>query len=176
MWPCVSDLIPSPQTGEERWWMRSKSQNGINDVRWRAYRTGTDDEPVGKYQGKRNPGAEAMTIRTIRAGVCVTMFNRLTNPADPVRAHRQKSMEATLTDYLQSQDDLVREAALALPHQFTQCTYPLGALRYWFSQHRYTPLIFARQAVYLCLTCPENRGLCSACSVACHTNHEQLEL
>ncbi|KAF9451597.1 hypothetical protein P691DRAFT_699086 [Macrolepiota fuliginosa MF-IS2] len=70
-------------------------------------------------------------------------------------------MESTLTDYLESQEDLVREAALALPHQFSQCTYPLGPLR---------------QAVYLCLTCPEHRGICSACSIACHTNHEQLEL
>jgi len=30
--------------------------------------------------------------------------------------------------------------------------------------------------VYLCLTCPEARGLCSACSIACHTDHEQVEL
>ncbi|KXN82937.1 Protein mlo2 [Leucoagaricus sp. SymC.cos] len=70
-------------------------------------------------------------------------------------------MEATLKEYLQSQDDLLREAAEALPHQFSQCTYPLGHLR---------------QAVYLCLTCPEDRGICSACSIACHTNHEQVEL
>ena len=33
-----------------------------------------------------------------------------------------------------------------------------------------------RQAVYLCLTCPEARGLCAACSIACHTDHEQIEL
>lgn len=38
-------------------------------------------------------------------------------------------MEATLNDYLESQEDLVREAALALPHQFSQCTYRLGPLR-----------------------------------------------
>ncbi|TFK37093.1 hypothetical protein BDQ12DRAFT_632911 [Crucibulum laeve] len=70
-------------------------------------------------------------------------------------------MASTLTEYLESQENLVREAALALPHQFSQCTYPLGPLR---------------QAVYLCTTCPESRGLCSACSVACHTDHEQIEL
>ncbi|KAF8956579.1 hypothetical protein BDZ97DRAFT_1671410 [Flammula alnicola] len=70
-------------------------------------------------------------------------------------------MAATLSEFLSSQDELVREAALALPHQFSQCTYALGPLR---------------QAVYLCLTCPEARGLCSACSVACHTDHEQIEL
>ncbi|KAJ3537031.1 hypothetical protein NMY22_g5770 [Coprinellus aureogranulatus] len=71
------------------------------------------------------------------------------------------SGEATLHEYLESQDELVREAALALPHQFSHCTYALG---------------YMRQAVYLCLTCPEPRGICSACSIACHTNHEQIEL
>ncbi|KAG2004682.1 hypothetical protein CC2G_003213 [Coprinopsis cinerea AmutBmut pab1-1] len=69
--------------------------------------------------------------------------------------------ESTLREYLESQDDLVREAGLALPHSFSHCTYPLGYLR---------------QAVYLCLTCPEPRGICSACSIACHTKHEQVEL
>ncbi|KAF9465925.1 hypothetical protein BDZ94DRAFT_1343311 [Collybia nuda] len=70
-------------------------------------------------------------------------------------------MTSTLAEYLASQEELVQEAALALPHQFSQCSYPLGALR---------------QAVYLCLSCPEPRGLCSACSIACHTDHDQLEL
>ncbi|KAI0653924.1 hypothetical protein C8Q70DRAFT_1142793 [Cubamyces menziesii] len=74
---------------------------------------------------------------------------------------------ATLTSVLESQASLVQEAALALPHQFSQCTYSLGHIR---------------QAVYLCLTCarasPSSspRGICSACSIACHTDHEQLEL
>ncbi|KAJ7220570.1 hypothetical protein GGX14DRAFT_675219 [Mycena pura] len=70
-------------------------------------------------------------------------------------------MSETLAEYVSSQEELVREAGLALPHQFSQCTYALGPLR---------------QAVYLCLTCPEARGLCSACSIACHTNHDQVEL
>ncbi|TFK50451.1 hypothetical protein OE88DRAFT_257164 [Heliocybe sulcata] len=64
-----------------------------------------------------------------------------------------------------SQAQLIDEAAEALPHEFKSCTYPLGPLR---------------QAVYLCLTCkptePTPRGICSACSIACHTDHEQLEL
>ncbi|PFH48579.1 hypothetical protein AMATHDRAFT_65046 [Amanita thiersii Skay4041] len=68
---------------------------------------------------------------------------------------------ATLEEYISSQDDLLREASLALPHEFSTCTFSLG---------------YIRQAVYLCLTCPEARGLCAACSVACHTDHEQLEL
>ncbi|KAI0041484.1 hypothetical protein FA95DRAFT_1565342 [Auriscalpium vulgare] len=70
-------------------------------------------------------------------------------------------MANTLTEYIASQDDLVHEAALALPHQFSQCTHPLGPIR---------------QSVYLCLTCAEPRGICSACSIACHTDHEQVEL
>ncbi|KAJ7883417.1 hypothetical protein B0H14DRAFT_3432873 [Mycena olivaceomarginata] len=69
--------------------------------------------------------------------------------------------EETLAAYVASQDELVKEAGLALPHQFSQCTYALGPVR---------------QAVYLCLTCPEARGLCSACSIACHTDHDQIEL
>ncbi|KAL0958743.1 hypothetical protein HGRIS_014068 [Hohenbuehelia grisea] len=70
-------------------------------------------------------------------------------------------MAETLTDFIASQEDLVQEASLALPHQFSECTYSRGHIR---------------QAVYLCKTCPEPRGLCAACSVACHTDHEQLEL
>uniref|UniRef100_A0A8H8CIX0 Uncharacterized protein n=1 Tax=Psilocybe cubensis TaxID=181762 RepID=A0A8H8CIX0_PSICU len=38
-------------------------------------------------------------------------------------------MASTLSEYLDSQDELVKEAALALPHQFSQCTYSLGPLR-----------------------------------------------
>ena len=40
-------------------------------------------------------------------------------------------MASTLSEYIQSQDELVREAALALPHQFSKCTYSLGPLRYY---------------------------------------------
>ena len=70
-------------------------------------------------------------------------------------------MSNTLRELLASQDELVREAALALPHSFSQCTYNLG---------------YIRQAIYLCLTCNTPRGICYPCSVACHTDHEQVEL
>jgi len=36
---------------------------------------------------------------------------------------------STLTEYIESQEELVREAALALPHSFSQCTYSLGYIR-----------------------------------------------
>ncbi|CCM01773.1 uncharacterized protein FIBRA_03840 [Fibroporia radiculosa] len=70
-------------------------------------------------------------------------------------------MSQTLASILDHQSSLVQEAAEALPHQFSQCTYALG---------------YIRQAIYLCLTCRPPRGICSACSIACHTDHEQLEL
>ena len=38
-------------------------------------------------------------------------------------------MAPTLTEYLASQQ-LSREPALAVPHQFSQCTYSLGSLRF----------------------------------------------
>ncbi|KAH9965305.1 hypothetical protein BC827DRAFT_1265323 [Russula dissimulans] len=70
-------------------------------------------------------------------------------------------MASTLTEYLDSQQELEKEAALALPFSFSHCTYSRGHIR---------------QAVYLCITCPSRRGICSSCSIACHTDHEQLEL
>ena len=66
-----------------------------------------------------------------------------------------------LSDILASQASLLKDASEALPHQFSQCTHSLG---------------YIRQAVYLCKTCSQRRGICSACSIACHTDHEQLEL
>lgn len=72
-----------------------------------------------------------------------------------------QTMSQTISAILDSQTSLVQAAAEALPHQFSQCTHALGHIR---------------QAVYLCLTCAVPRGICAACSIACHTDHEQLEL
>jgi E3 ubiquitin-protein ligase UBR7 len=80
-----------------------------------------------------------------------------TPPADPAN----DSNTRTLPELLATQQHLERAAALALPHSFAACTYALGALR---------------QPVYWCRTCAVPRGICAACSVACHTDHEQLEL
>ncbi|KAJ7596019.1 hypothetical protein C8J56DRAFT_923840 [Mycena floridula] len=82
-------------------------------------------------------------------------------PTESLESNGQES--STLTEFLDTQRTLIQEASEALPHQFSHCSYLLGP----FS---------LRQAVYLCLTCPEARGLCSACSVTCHTDHEQIEL
>ncbi|KIY46539.1 hypothetical protein FISHEDRAFT_66441 [Fistulina hepatica ATCC 64428] len=72
-----------------------------------------------------------------------------------------ETVTVNLAEFVALQDSLVREAALALPQSFSQCSYGRGHIR---------------QAVYLCLTCPEARGLCAACSIACHPDHEQIEL
>ncbi|KAF8554501.1 hypothetical protein OG21DRAFT_1597299 [Imleria badia] len=68
---------------------------------------------------------------------------------------------SSLNDLIASQDALLREAALALPHEFSRCTFSMGPIK---------------QAIYLCLTCATPRGICSSCSIACHTDHEQVEL
>ncbi|EIN04624.1 hypothetical protein PUNSTDRAFT_128198 [Punctularia strigosozonata HHB-11173 SS5] len=68
---------------------------------------------------------------------------------------------SSLLDILRSQTALVSAASEAVPYQFTQCTYHLGPVR---------------QAVHLCLTCASPRGLCAPCAVACHGEHEQIEL
>ncbi|KAF9508525.1 hypothetical protein BS47DRAFT_1373660 [Hydnum rufescens UP504] len=67
----------------------------------------------------------------------------------------------SLHEFLASEAALVQEASAALPHRFDSCTHSLG---------------YIRQAVHLCLTCSSPRGLCSACSIACHGDHEQVEL
>jgi hypothetical protein len=46
------------------------------------------------------------------------------------REMEDATSEATLFEYLESQDELVREAALALPHQFSHCTHALGYIRF----------------------------------------------
>ncbi|KAG6833147.1 hypothetical protein H0H87_010861 [Tephrocybe sp. NHM501043] len=38
-------------------------------------------------------------------------------------------MAETLAEYVASQDELLQEAALALPHEFSKCTYSLGHIR-----------------------------------------------
>ena len=70
-------------------------------------------------------------------------------------------MTESISSILASEAQLIHEASQALPHQFNTCTYSMG---------------YIRQAVYLCLTCSLPRGICSSCSIACHTNHEQIEL
>jgi E3 ubiquitin-protein ligase UBR7 len=72
----------------------------------------------------------------------------------------------TAVEYLENQLALEKEAADILPGKFENCTYKLGHIR---------------QAVYACKTCsnldPDHpAGMCYGCSIACHADHEVLEL
>lgn len=76
----------------------------------------------------------------------------------------------TAEDLIQAQVALEAEAREVLPFDFTTCTYYLGPIK---------------QAIYSCLTCSSTKtststsnsnGICSSCSVSCHSNHELVEL
>ncbi|EJT99469.1 hypothetical protein DACRYDRAFT_95882 [Dacryopinax primogenitus] len=67
----------------------------------------------------------------------------------------------SLQDLVNEQRALEEEASQALPWSFSECTYNKG---------------YIRQPVFLCLTCQSPHGICAACSIACHGDHEQVEL
>ncbi|KAG8974334.1 hypothetical protein FRC05_007640 [Tulasnella sp. 425] len=73
----------------------------------------------------------------------------------------------SLDSLLSTQSKLLKQAARAIPHSFSKCTYD-------------EPGGYIRQALYWCKTCTKpgelGKGICSACSVSCHADHEQLEL
>lgn len=77
----------------------------------------------------------------------------------------------TMMDVLQEQQDFEEDANAVLgASDDKNCTYPKGYIK--------------RQALYACLTCcteaktdPTKRaGVCLACSLTCHENHELVEL
>ncbi|KAK9433631.1 hypothetical protein V1505DRAFT_121690 [Lipomyces doorenjongii] len=74
----------------------------------------------------------------------------------------------TALDYIETQQQLERDARDVLPFDPTHCTYFDGALR---------------QPVYACLTCIEKStgtkaaaGVCYSCSIQCHSDHDLVEL
>ncbi|ORX49808.1 hypothetical protein DM01DRAFT_1337948 [Hesseltinella vesiculosa] len=78
------------------------------------------------------------------------------------------SMQDTVTavDIVDAQQQLEKEAHESLPGKFEKCTFHLG---------------YVRQALFACKTCstPDNKepaGMCYSCSMACHPNHDLLEL
>ncbi|KAL3422809.1 Protein mlo2 [Phlyctema vagabunda] len=84
----------------------------------------------------------------------------------------QKSDDShTAADYIHEQLQMEADAREALPYSIDTCTRPLGALR---------------QILFACITCnpePANpsdpytpAGVCYACSVQCHGDHELVEL
>ncbi|KAG8853841.1 hypothetical protein FRB96_007981 [Tulasnella sp. 330] len=74
----------------------------------------------------------------------------------------------SLPSVFEEEERLRKQASQTMPHSFTTCTYD-------------APGGYIRQAIYLCKTCkgPDGemgRGICAACSISCHADHEQLEL
>lgn len=65
------------------------------------------------------------------------------------------------SDILAGQEALEQEARETLPFEFNQCTYDLG---------------YIRQPLFSCLTCLNHGAVCAACSIACHGDHELVEL
>ncbi|GAA6015111.1 hypothetical protein JCM11491_001668 [Sporobolomyces phaffii] len=65
------------------------------------------------------------------------------------------------SDILAGQEALEQEARDTLPFEFNQCTFDLG---------------YIRQPLYACLTCLNHGAVCAACSIACHGEHELVEL
>ncbi|KAI1463932.1 putative zinc finger in N-recognin-domain-containing protein [Daldinia caldariorum] len=84
---------------------------------------------------------------------------------------QQSDDSQTAADFIRDQLQLEADAREALPYSIEHCTKPLG------------PLL---QNVFACLTChppPENpsdpynpAGVCYACSVQCHGEHELVEI
>ncbi|WFC96624.1 RING-type E3 ubiquitin transferase [Malassezia brasiliensis] len=66
----------------------------------------------------------------------------------------------TAQDLIQQQEQLEADANAAYPFQLDTCTHALGPIR---------------QPVYACRTCGGG-GVCAACSVMCHGEHELVEL
>lgn len=63
-------------------------------------------------------------------------------------------------DLVAAQDALEAEAREAVPYA-SECTYDLG---------------YIKQPLYACRTCLNDRAVCVACSVACHAEHDLVEL
>ncbi|OQS01334.1 hypothetical protein ACHHYP_01365 [Achlya hypogyna] len=74
-------------------------------------------------------------------------------------------VELTLEDVLREDASLAEEAdAVFGAASATQCSYEMG---------------YMRQALYACLTCSTDAnpaGICLACSLACHADHDLVEL
>ncbi|KAK7993435.1 hypothetical protein PG989_006816 [Apiospora arundinis] len=95
-------------------------------------------------------------------------------PNDTARQRRDSETSQTAAEFLRDQMQLEADAREALPYSIENCTKELGNLR---------------QSVFACLTChppPANpddassthtpAGVCYACSVQCHGEHELVEI
>ncbi|KKA29504.1 hypothetical protein TD95_001580 [Thielaviopsis punctulata] len=95
-----------------------------------------------------------------------------TKPARSDSISQQTENSQTAADFLRHQMQLEAEAREALPYSIDTCTYSRGPLR---------------QSIFSCLTCnppPQDlsapyetaAGICYACSVQCHGDHQLVEI
>ena len=87
------------------------------------------------------------------------MSHELPDPAEPA-PNLSPERGFTAQDLIDQQTRLEAQANEAIPFRFDECTYSLG---------------YIRQPVYACRTCGGG-GVCAGCSVACHGDHELVEL
>ena len=83
----------------------------------------------------------------------------LPDPQAPA-PHLEDEEGFTAQDLIDQQARLESQAHEAIPFRFDSCTHSLG---------------YIRQPVYACRTCGGG-GVCASCSVACHSDHELVEL
>ncbi|XP_068632481.1 putative E3 ubiquitin-protein ligase UBR7 [Battus philenor] len=97
--------------------------------------------------------------------------NGVSTPEDSEMAECDGEKVVTMMDVLQEQQEFEEDANAVLgASDEKDCTYPKGYIK--------------RQAIYACMTCcsdvktdPDKRaGVCLACSLNCHENHELIEL
>ncbi|RUS13732.1 hypothetical protein BC937DRAFT_94867 [Endogone sp. FLAS-F59071] len=81
----------------------------------------------------------------------------------PMSANDEETV--TAVDILEQQLELERDAREILPGKFEACSFSVG---------------YVRQPVYACRTCAspdkDPSGICYSCSIACHGDHDVLEL
>lgn len=97
--------------------------------------------------------------------------NGITTAEEADMAESGGEKVVTMMDVLQEQEEFEEDANAVLgASDEKNCTYPKGYIK--------------RQAIYACLTCCEDAktdptkraGVCLACSLMCHENHELIEL
>ncbi|EPQ26951.1 uncharacterized protein PFL1_05586 [Pseudozyma flocculosa PF-1] len=84
----------------------------------------------------------------------------LPDPSLPAPALAEEEVGFTAADLIARQARLEAEATDAIPFRFDTCTHSMG---------------YIRQPAYACKTCGGG-GVCAACSVACHSDHDLVEL
>ncbi|KAA1108359.1 hypothetical protein PGT21_009607 [Puccinia graminis f. sp. tritici] len=93
----------------------------------------------------------------------------MSSSSQPPPSGQAQDETVRISEVIEKQNELEDQAAEVLPFDITKCSKPAGQIR---------------QSVYSCLTCnpikPERdhirAGVCSSCSVSCHTDHQLVEL